>query len=575
MTDEAKNQVYQILVEECPPGGSIPMTRVGEILREGGVTPQSLGYGKLKKMLEDMPDVVKLSSKTAESGLGQVWYATLLPRKGKKKKAPVPAQAPVPAAAPAPAEAPAAAEAPAPAETPAPVEAPAPAEVPAPAEAPAPVEAVEELPATMDRDEIFFPVAAQKHVSAFLLDQPEAALSRELLEEIQENYLACRSRNGLVPDAAHNSYGFPLERRNAAGNLVWIYISRSTREDGAPWYVRFVKEEAEGESQEPAYKTCRPSAALRKFAYLGNGEAFLRDLAEHVQEEEWSFEGGKPYAILHQYITYTFYRLVCQDKICIADDGSFAAFNTGLQSRRLGEDVFAYFTHSGDNERSPWRFSCFCSTDSGDQGERWCYKKMFSTKGEPEPATYFTHMSDLLLDPDCNVQLSSDHIFHDNCDRLPMDLLKRECSINDEAMGLLAQIEAADNEHQREELFDRLGDVICNDFDLYALLNERLDSALKRTLKRVRRNWKLAVPCFFPTRNVMSMMLPIAFKPTGDPELVLVCERTRSGDYLGQTILTLPMAYVDARLLCRPGSEWLNTQRILRSDDDWDLDDED
>lgn len=530
MTDEAKNQVYQILVEECPPGGSIPMTRVGEILREGGVTPQSLGYGKLKKMLEDMPDVVKLNSKTAESGLGQVWYATLLPRKGKKNKAPVPAQAPVPAAAPAPAEAPAAAEAPAPAETPAPVEAPAPAEVPAPAEAPVPVEAAEELPSTMDRDEIFFPVAAQKHVSAFLLDQPEAALSRELLEEIQENYLACRSRNGLVPDAAHNSYGFPLERRNAAGNLVWIYISRSTREDGAPWYVRFVKEEAEGESQEPAYKTCRPSAALRKFAYLGNGEAFLRDLAEHVQEEEWSFEGGKPYAILHQYITYTFYRLVCQDKICIADDGSFAAFNTGLQSRRLGEDVFAYFTPSGDNERSPWRFSCFCSTDSGDQGERWCYKKMFSTKGEPEPATYFTHMSDLLLDPDCNVQLSSDHIFHDNCDRLPMDLLKRECSINDEAMGLLAQIEAADNEHQREELFDRLGDVICNDFDLYALLNERLDSALKRT---------------------------------------------RSGDYLGQTILTLPMAYVDARLLCRPGSEWLNTQRILRSDDDWDLDDED
>lgn len=85
MTDEAKNQVYQILVEECPPGGSIPMTRVGEILREGGVTPQSLGYGKLKKMLEDMPDVVKLNSKTTESGLGQVWYATLLPRKGKKK----------------------------------------------------------------------------------------------------------------------------------------------------------------------------------------------------------------------------------------------------------------------------------------------------------------------------------------------------------------------------------------------------------------------------------------------------------------------------------------------------------
>ena len=64
----------------------------------------------------------------------------------------------------------------------------------------------------------------------------------------------------------------------------------------------------------------------------------------------------------------------------------------------------------------------------------------------------------------------------------------------------------------------------------------------------------------------MSMMLPISFTATGNPSLVLVCERTMRGDYLGQTILTLPVAYIDARLLCRPGSDWLNTNSIVSAD---------
>lgn len=48
-----------------------------------------------------------------------------------------------------------------------------------------------------------------------------------------------------------------------------------------------------------------------------------------------------------------------------------------------------------------------------------------------------------------------------------------------------------------------------------------------------------------------------------EPKQAAAQGRTLSGDYLGQTILTLPMAYIDARLLCRPGSEWLDTSRII------------
>ena len=39
----------------------------------------------------------------------------------------------------------------------------------------------------------------------------------------------------------------------------------------------------------------------------------------------------------------------------------------------------------------------------------------------------------------------------------------------------------------------------------------------------------------------------------------LVVELTQSGNYQGQTILPLREAYIDARLLCRPDSDWLDT----------------
>ena len=38
---------------------------------------------------------------------------------------------------------------------------------------------------------------------------------------------------------------------------------------------------------------------------------------------------------------------------------------------------------------------------------------------------------------------------------------------------------------------------------------------------------------------------------------VLVVELTESGNYQGQTILTPKQAYLDARLVCRPDSDWL------------------
>lgn len=47
----------------------------------------------------------------------------------------------------------------------------------------------------------------------------------------------------------------------------------------------------------------------------------------------------------------------------------------------------------------------------------------------------------------------------------------------------------------------------------------------------------------------MSLMLPLCLLDEEKPDIALVVEQTASGNYQGQTILTLSQAYVDARLL--------------------------
>ena len=60
----------------------------------------------------------------------------------------------------------------------------------------------------------------------------------------------------------------------------------------------------------------------------------------------------------------------------------------------------------------------------------------------------------------------------------------------------------------------------------------------------------------------MSLMLPLALIDELKPDVALVVELTNSGSYQGQTILTLPQAYIDARLVCRLTGDWLDPMNI-------------
>lgn len=63
----------------------------------------------------------------------------------------------------------------------------------------------------------------------------------------------------------------------------------------------------------------------------------------------------------------------------------------------------------------------------------------------------------------------------------------------------------------------------------------------------------------------MSLLLPLAIVDDEKVDLALVVTRNPSGSYQGRTVFPLDWAYQNARLVCRPDSDWLVTERVTRT----------
>lgn len=66
----------------------------------------------------------------------------------------------------------------------------------------------------------------------------------------------------------------------------------------------------------------------------------------------------------------------------------------------------------------------------------------------------------------------------------------------------------------------------------------------------------------YPTTDQTSLLIPLCLREGSAPDVALVVSLRESGNYRG-TILTMHQAYLDARLICRPGEDWL-TARLPR-----------
>ena len=300
-------------------------------------------------------------------------------------------------------------------------------------------------------------------------------------------------------------------------------------------------------------------AALFEWAWLGDMTKMLKQLKDIALDERWSYgkqpESENPYPILYNYLIYTFYRLT-QENEKILEQDDFAVFNTGLVDKRY-DPIYALFQKT-KNRRQTWEFADYCIA-----GEAWSGKTLVSKFSKlPQPAQYFNNPSDMVYDISSeDPQLDSEHIIVENTDRLPLRFLNENAPKN-------FQIKDVANMRPEEKntYFKQFGEAIEKDSSKYRYIKNRLDDSLKLALKRVKWNYKTAIPMYFPTKNIMSLLLPLALVDDNKVDIALVIEKKESGNYLGHTILPLHWAYSNARLVCRPDSDWLMSQNILQDD---------
>jgi cold shock CspA family protein len=271
-----------------------------------------------------------------------------------------------------------------------------------------------------------------------------------------------------------------------------------------------------------------PRLPLFRFAYMGDEQAWLDELAALAKDEPWDYSHisseARPHRtdkpILWSYVIYTFARLEEEndrdgDKILTASFAGkeWTCFNTGLISD-LEQEIFALFVSDRSSavqrEGNVRRLDRFCVSS-----DRFLLDR-FPTL--PKLANYFDDPSVLLYDRRLKLHIDLEHVMRDNVDRFPAAIRS--------------------NEHIARQL---------------------VSHAASDTEQRVYRNYKTAIPQYF--HGSVQLLLPLCLESPDRADLALVVSRHDGADgqgyYRGETVLTLEMAYNNARLLTRPDDEWL------------------
>ena len=240
------------------------------------------------------------------------------------------------------------------------------------------------------------------------------------------------------------------------------------------------------------------------------------------------------------------------------EKSGFAAFNTGLKTDEY-EDIYAVLLVSKDkNIQEKYLFQGF--TVSASQGLGKIIVEHFNPL--PKKAVYIENPGEIYFDTTKDIHTDEKHIILDNIDRFPMDYLSTMVAPFNDEKSILESIKKAKTDINKERLYRKLENSIEKNSLLYTLLKTSLDNTIAKAKRMVEYDYRTALASFFPTRNVISMMLPLEFDDSSGVEAVLLVEKTQSGNYQGQTILTSKQAYVNARLLSPLEHTYLDPSKI-------------
>ena len=269
----------------------------------------------------------------------------------------------------------------------------------------------------------------------------------------------------------------------------------------------------DGRTQALSVKLSDPRTPFERFINLRDDD--YRALARLAESEDWSSGTAEPdtggtqddVRLLHNYMKYTFLRLNEESKVAVgtnSEDEQVAAINTGLVTANQ-QEIYGYF-----RRQSPEALNDYALIDwTRDSDNRLA--GVFEPR--PQLASYWSDPKELYFDPKLPIFLDTEHFVEDNLDRYP------ELFRNQKSLAIIAT-----------------------------------NAAKEHAIQRARRNYKTAVPMFH--RGETQLLLPLSLDGSGTAQLALVIKRVNN-EYIGETVLTLPQALGNARLLARPDRDWL------------------
>ncbi|MGY3134595.1 hypothetical protein ACVWZM_005277 [Bradyrhizobium sp. USDA 4501] len=287
---------------------------------------------------------------------------------------------------------------------------------------------------------------------------------------------------------------------------------------------------------------------LTKWAEINIRDA-ARDLAEIAsrRDESWSFKGRRPHGIAENYLRYTFYRLVYEDKIAFSED--LACFNTGL-SDKWNRPIYALFQRYKGKRRPQYRFLEFCIQGEG----RRTFNFIHDFPVPPPPAQYVRELHHTFFDGNAEIIIQEEHVIDDGIEagryplkflerHMPNSMIGRGVPNNRDEAWLKAYVHAINNDEGGQKKRDIL-----------AVINHAKDRARARVIQ----NFKTAIPCYYPDLDTISLLLPLCLLDDHTTDVALVLRYINKSASYGITVYSRELAYINARLVSRPMSEWLN-----------------
>ena len=532
--EEKLREVFAAVVSD--EAGWVNLAGLGAPLKENGVDAKQLGFQKIMPFLEQFPELLELKHEPSPSGKARVAYARLRA-----------------------------------------------AETALPAGRAGCAQATEAALGSDEASQAELSVEEKAELSPKVCSAVRAAISNEegwvnlagIGEALKGNGIDVKllGFQKILPFLEQFPELLELKHEPTASGKAWVAYARlrenERREGDGKAEKAAVKPYAlrQGMSEYRTPESKFPSKDSWLFHWSRIPNLKIKELAEKALAEKWYYGAANAadaenYPILKNYLAYTFKRLVFEDKILYGDVADaehvgeeYAAFNTGLVDQKY-EYIYALFKKNTMSPQPYWYLLDFVV--AGEQSGKTLARLFYPL---PKRADYFENQfRNMVYDTSTQLLCDYTHIIVERIGRFPLRFLQENCppnmlDINGVKLEEVYPRHAKDSERKR--YFEQLGERIRNTPMVLNNLKNRLEAAIHLTLKRVEWNYKTAIPVYFLTRNLCSLLLPLCLSEEGQVDLALVVEPLQSGAYQGQTVLPLDLAYNNSRLLTRPDSDWL------------------